>query len=68
MHKQQIDSFFASSNLSADYLYKQFGPRSGPTECQSWSGSKRFDTLIVFLKQFFEKVNFEKKSADDKNS
>ena len=27
-----------------------------------------FDTLIVFLKEFFEKVNFEKKSADNKNS
>ena len=26
-----------------------------------------FDTLRVFLKEFFEKVNFEKKSADDKN-
>ena len=24
-----------------------------------------FDTLIVFLKAFFEKVNFEKKSAED---
>ena len=24
-----------------------------------------FDTLIVFLKLFFEKVNFEKKPADD---
>ena len=23
-----------------------------------------FDTLIVFLKKYFEKVNFEKKSAD----
>ena len=25
-----------------------FGPRSGPTECLSWSGSKPFDTLEVF--------------------
>ena len=24
-----------------------------------------FDTLIMFLKDIFEKVNFEKKSADD---
>ena len=32
---------------SADNLCKQFGPRSG---------SKLFDTLIVFLKEFFLKV------------
>ena len=25
-----------------------------------WSGSKLFDTMIVFLKEFFEKVNFQK--------
>ena len=31
---------------SADNLCKQFGPRSGPTTCQSWSGSKPLDTLI----------------------
>ena len=30
------------------------------------SGSKLFDTLKVFLKDGFEKVHFEKKSADDK--
>ena len=52
-YKQQI-------LLSADYLYKQFGPRSGPTFCRSWSWSKQFVTLIVFLKEYFEKVNFEK--------
>ena len=27
--------------------------------------SKPFDTRKVFLKELFEKVNFEKKSADD---
>ena len=27
-----------------------------------WYGSKPFDTLIVFLKEFYEKVNFEKVS------
>ena len=36
--------------------------------CASLSGSKLFDTLIVFLKFFFEKVNFEKKSADNNKS
>ena len=44
---------------SADNLCKQFGPRSGPTECRSRSGPKQLDTLMVFLKVFFEKVNFE---------
>ena len=47
--------------MSADNLCKQFGSRSGPTLSQAWSGSKLLDTLMVFLKNFFEKVNFEKK-------
>ena len=37
--------------LNADNLCKQFGPRSG---------SKLFDTLVVFLKEFSKKVDFEK--------
>ena len=52
--------------LSADHLCKQFGPRSGPKKCRACSGPKIFDTQMVLLKEFFEKVNFEKKSADDK--
>ena len=51
----------------ADKLCKQFGPRSGPTECRSLSGSKQFDTLIVFLKEFMKKLIL-KKTADDNNS
>ena len=51
---------------SADDLCKQFGHRSGPTECKAWSGSKLLDTLMVFLKEFFKNVDFEKKSAVDK--
>ena len=47
-------------NSSADNLDKQFGPRSGPTNRRAWSGSKLFDILMVFLKEFFQKVNFEK--------
>ena len=31
----------------------------------SCSGSKLFDILTVFLKDFFENVNFENKLADD---
>ena len=41
----------------ADNLCKQFETRSG---------SKLFDTMVVFMKEFFEKVDFEKKSEDDK--
>ena len=41
---------------SADNLCKQFGPRSGLT--------KLFDALMVFLKEIFKKVDFEK-SADN---
>ena len=40
-----------------DNLCKQFGPRSGPTKCWVWSGSKLFETNSI-LKMFFEKVDF----------
>ena len=46
-------------------LCKQFGTRSGLTSCRAGSGSKLFDTLMVFLKEFLEEVGFEK-SAEDK--
>ena len=45
---------------SADNLCKQFGPRSGPTKCRACSGTKLFGTLMVFLKDIFLKVDFEK--------
>ena len=45
---------------SAETLCKQFELRSGPTESRSWSGSKLFDTKMVFLKELFEKIDFEK--------
>ena len=53
---------------SAYYLGKQFGPRSGPANRRACSGSKLFDILMVFLKEFFQKVNNEKKSAEDKKN
>ena len=37
--------------LSADKFCKQFGRRSG---------TKLFDSLMVFMKEFFEKVDFER--------
>ena len=49
---------------SADSLCKQFGPRSGLTKRQVCSGYKLFDSLRVFLKEFFERFILEK-SADD---
>ena len=51
---------------SADIFCKQFRTRSGPTKRQAQSGSKLFDTLMVFLKEFFEKVDFEKKQQTTK--
>ena len=48
--------------LSADIFCKQFGTRLGPT-----SGSKLFDTPIVFLKEFFKKVDYEKNQQTTKN-
>ena len=57
-----IQSSFACQRRilsSDDNLYKQVGPRSGPTERWAWSGSNPFDTPIVFLKDFFERINFE---------
>ena len=54
--KLHFYSFFDSGNfcclLIRDNLCKQFGPRSGPTTCRSWSGSKPFDILIELLKEF----------------
>ena len=47
-----LECFITFSLLTAtDNLCKQF---------KTWSGSKLFDTLVVFPKEFFEKVNFEK--------
>ena len=43
----------------ADYLCKQFRPRSGPTEFWSQSVSKPFDTLLELPKEVFEIINFE---------
>ena len=50
----------------ADNFCKQFGPRLGLTKRWPLPGSNLFDTQMVFLKEFFEKVDFEKKTADDK--
>ena len=58
---------------SADNFYKQFRPRSGPTKCRAWSGSKLFESKLfdthwwlVLKDLFFRKRWFWKKSANDK--
>ena len=51
---------------STDNICKQFGLRSGPTKCRAWSGSKLFDTLMVFLKEFFKKADSEKNQQTTK--
>ena len=53
---------------SADNICKQLRARSGPTKRRAWSGSNRFDTQMVFLKEFFKNKWFWKKSADDKKA
>ena len=52
---------------SADNLLKQVGPRSRPIKHPTWSGSNLFDTLMVFLREFFEKVKFENSQQMTKN-
>ena len=54
---------------SADNLCKQIEPRSGLTKHWALSGSNLFDTQMVFLKEFFENGDFEKKiSRQRKNN
>ena len=57
-----MDAFQVGVNSivsSADNFCNQFGSRSGLTKCRTWSRSNSFDTQMVFLKEFFEKVDFE---------
>ena len=56
--KEKVTFFLQVS--SADNRCKQFGPRSGLTKYWAESGSTLFDIQMVFLKQFFEKDDFEK--------
>ena len=65
--------FIACTTLSllaatANILCKQFGTRSGLTKCRAWYGSKLLDTLMIFKKNCFEKVNLKSTTADDKKA
>ena len=51
---------------SAEKLLQLVGTRSGPTKRRALSDSNLFDTQMVLLKENFEKLDFEKKSSDDK--
>ena len=54
--KMVLMAFFDSGDFChlLKTFCKQFGPRSRPTECLSWSGSNPYDILIVFLKNFLK--------------
>ena len=43
-------------------------PDQAPAKYQAWSGPKLFDTMMVFLKEFFQKVDFEKNRQTTKKS
>ena len=53
--------------LSDDNICKLFGPRSGLTKCQAWSGFKLFE-LMVFLKYIFENIYLKKKLVEYKKA
>ena len=47
---------FLSAKVICCNFCEQFEPRSGSTKCNACTGSKLFDTLMVFLKVFLEKL------------
>ena len=58
--KWVLFNYLPTSVVCWYYLCKQFEPRSGQTKRWTWSVSKLFGTLMVFQKEFFKKVYFEK--------
>ena len=58
----EINSYYLLVS-SADNLLKQFGHKSGQTECLAWSWSKLFEPLWSLQKKFL-KTLFCKKPAD----
>ena len=51
------------SNINLASTAVNLGPRSGPTKCLALSGSKLVEPLIVSLKEFFERNDFDSKEA-----
>ena len=58
-----MDCLPATNLVNCADLFKQFGPRSDPTEHRARSESKVFDTGIV-PERFFEKVFFLKQKVN----
>ena len=56
-YQQVVFVFNFLPAMSADNLCKQFGPRSGPTKCWAWSGSKLFDSRMVMKNPAFKELN-----------
>ena len=54
--------------VSADILCEQFGPRLGLAKCRAWYRFNLFDTLMVFHKEYFEKIDFKKIDFEKKIS
>ena len=65
-----VNSFISLSPCKCCLLItfaNSLDPDQAPTECRAWSRSNLLGTLIVFLKELFENVDFEK-SADNKKA
>ena len=58
--------YLPSSVVCSHNLGKQFGTRTGPTYRRPWSGSKMFDIWWFSWNVFYENVNFQKKTSDEK--
>ena len=65
--ESDFNSFLASGNFCR--LLITFANILDPDQAQqwAWSGSKMFDILMVFLKDFFEKKK-KKKSTEDRKA
>ena len=54
------------NSISKCRLLITFTNSLDPDQARACSGSKLFETLIVFLKEFFEKVDFKKNQQTTK--
>ena len=60
MHMRTNVTLHRIVSLPADRFCKQFESRSDPIKCRASPGFKRFDALLVFLKEIFEKNDLKK--------
>ena len=59
LHITNKDRYQNNKRRKHSYLWTRLSLIS-PTFCQTCSGSKLFEILMIFLKDFFENVHFEK--------